>query len=76
MKWISVKDRIPSSGQRVRIKAHYDEIFEAVATFNLYDIDEEMEVWGWNLSKEDLERYGTLRPTHWMPLPEVPNEVD
>lgn len=70
MEWISIKEKVPSSGTKVRIKAHYDEdgIVEADAIFTIYDIDGETEAWGWKMSEEESKVYGTLRPTHWMPL--------
>ena len=72
--WISVKDKLPPQGIKIRIKAQYhdDEPREAEAFFKIYDIDEYTEAYGWTLSNEDQKKYGTLKPTHWMPLPEAP----
>ena len=75
MNWISIKDELPPQGIKIKIKAQYEDCcVEAEAVFKIYDIDEETEAWGWSLSQEDLDRYGTLRPTHWMPLPELSEE--
>lgn len=78
MNWISVEERLPPEGIRIKIKAHYKQknIPEAVAIFYVEEIDEHTEAWKWVLDKSNQEAYGTLRPTHWMPLPEVPSELD
>jgi len=71
--WISIKDKIPSNKQLVKIKAEYTggESYEGTAIFTLYDIDETLEAWGWRIR----EGYKcTLRPTHWLPLPEPQHE--
>lgn len=75
MEWVSVKDRLPPQGIKIKIKAEYEHnICEATAIFKIYDIDERNEAWGWSIDKKDSDKYGTLRPTHWMPLPDVPHE--
>lgn len=64
--WISIKDSIPQSGQKVLIKIFdkNDNEIEVDAIFTLYDIDETTEAWGWNIGKRtDL----TARPSHWKP---------
>lgn len=69
--WISLTERPPENGQKVRIKT-YDkngENIEIDAIFTLYDIDEWTEAWGWNIGQRDDT---IARPTHWMPLPLPP----
>jgi hypothetical protein len=70
--WISVKDRPPKKGQKVKIRAGTVEIIDAEAVFNIYDIDEFHEAWGWNMDDENYKIFGTLRPTHWAELPSPP----
>lgn len=71
-KWISIKKQIPPQREKIKIRAQYHdhETFEAVGEFSIVDIDEFTEAWKWILSDEEQKKYGTLRPTHWMPLPE------
>jgi len=72
--WISVKDRYPKSGQHVKIRSLCEQgeyCFEGQATYSLIDVDETTEAIHWT----NLKEYScTLRPTHWQPLPEPPNE--
>lgn len=71
MQWISIKDRLPPQGIKIKIMTND---IEAEAIFKIHDIDEYTESWGWTLTKEMGEKFGTLRPTYWMPLPDVPKE--
>lgn len=70
--WVNVKRQLPPQGVKIKIKAQYhdDQFVETECVFKLYDIDERTEAYGWSMKKEDQERYGTLKPTHWMPLEE------
>lgn len=74
MEWINVNLKLPPIGKLIKIKAQYndDESVEALCIFTIKDIDENYEAWCWTLSDEEQKKYGTLRPTHWMPLPEPP----
>ncbi len=75
MEWISVKDQLPPQGIKIKIKADYPGSFvEAECIFKIYNIDKDTEAWGWTLNKDSAVKYGTLRPTHWMLLPEPPKE--
>jgi hypothetical protein len=70
VEWISVKDRLPPQGVNIKIKADYgNDIVEANCVFKIYDIDENNEAWSWTINEQDFNKYGTLRPTHWMSLP-------
>lgn len=70
--WISVKIRYPKNGEMVKIKlpnAETDEILEVVAIFT--DADDYR---SWKI-KGSVDLYKTLfyaTPTHWMPLPKLP----
>lgn len=70
--WISIKDRPPKSGQKVRIKTFdiEDNPIEIDVIFEIRDIDEHSEAWVWKIGKHNT----TARPTHWKPTPEPPNE--
>lgn len=76
-RWISIKNQLPPQGVKIKIKAQYhDDVFVcAKAIFTIYDVDESTEAWGWAMSKEVIEKYGNLRPTHWATLPEAENDV-
>lgn len=76
MEWISVKKQLPPEGIPIRIKAQYhDDIsVEAECIFSRCDIDEYTEAWKWTMNIENCEKYGTIRLTHWMPLPQPPKE--
>ena len=71
--WINLNKQLPPQGKKIKIKAQYndDQFVEAEAIFKIYDIDERTEAYGWLLGKDEQEKYGTLRPTHWMPLSEL-----
>lgn len=72
MKWRKIKDGKPPLREvPIKIKAEYGGIVKAegVGIFHIMDIDEFTEAWRWEI-KEDYK--STLRPTHWMPLPEPP----
>lgn len=65
--WISVKDRLPPQGIKIKIKAQYQdhEVVEANCIFKIMDIDEFNEAWRWIFDPGEQQKYGTLRPTHW-----------
>ena len=67
--WISLNKQLPPQNINIKIKAQYhdDQYVEAEAVFKIYYVDKYTEAWGWSLKKEDQEKYGTLKPTHWIP---------
>lgn len=74
MEWININYQAPPENKIIKIKAQYndDRFVEAICTLKIIDVDEHNEAWHWCFSKEEQEKYGTLKPTHWMPLPEPP----
>ena len=74
MEWISVKDRMPDAYQPVIVHVrHTEEWRNTVLTEHPWHVVEE-DVWlgdGWcNNADEDIHEV-----THWMPMPEPPEEV-
>ena len=79
-KWISVKDRLPEDGQEVLVISHgWDERLVYIGehtrieseTSWLTGITSKASDWllqGWSYLREP-------QVTHWMPLPELPEEV-
>ncbi len=68
IEWISIHERMPPQGIEIRIKAESgNDVVETQAVFKIYDIDEKNEAFAWYIKKEDAEKYGTVKPTHWMP---------
>lgn len=62
-KWISVKDRLPDECGEYLIR---DKMGVTIALL----IDNEKGIWQW----QDSDFYGRGGITHWMPLPELPEE--
>ena len=62
-KWISVKDRMPDEYGKYLIRDKMD------VTIALL-IDKEKGLWQWS----DSDFYGRGGITHWMPLPQLPEE--
>lgn len=67
--WISVTDRPPSHGQKVKIKTFdlEDNPIEIACVFRLMDVDEHFEAWIWSVGQEKT----IASPTHWMPCKEA-----
>lgn len=65
--WISVEDRLPEEGEVVLIAddAFFGGLIHAIASI-------ERGSWEW---RDDMSTAGHPRPTHWMPLPELPESV-
>lgn len=72
-KWISVKDRLPDEEENVLVwKKGYSQmgafrVSDRRGLENFYLIND----WGWGERDIVLKLDGV---THWMPLPETPNE--
>jgi len=60
--WISVKERFPNEGDLVLISDAREDSPAVMVSFYIHKVGR----WGFR----DLE----FDPTHWMPLPEPPNE--
>lgn len=73
MNWIKCSDKIPREGQAVLFLGHYTFPHHSDEPYILYGFcnkgGEEI-IWKDN----DGFRYKNI--THWMPLPEKPNEMD
>ena len=79
MDWISVKDRLPDDEQEVLVIAHgwggrlvyvgSHKRVEAQKSWltGITNESSEWSLWGWSYLKEPIV-------THWMPLPEPPEE--
>lgn len=86
MEWISVKDRLPADGGRilvtVRNKTPIEENFNAVGVFFATYQSGKIVVFNdkeWNavyLPEIDSDKLfsGLWRVTHWMPLPDIPED--
>ena len=79
MEWISVKDRLPDDEQEVLVIAHgWDGRLVYVGSLKrvepqkswltgITNKSSEWSLWGWSYLKKPIV-------THWMPLPEPPEE--
>ena len=80
MEWISVKDRLPENEQEVLVISHgWGGRLVYVGTYKKIDSEtswltgitskaSDWSLWGWSYLREP-------HVTHWMPLPELPEEV-
>lgn len=66
MKWISVKERLPSEDQTVLV---FDEFNKLIYTAHLY-------LGSWNCSCNCHEGSGVYNVSYWMPLPRPPIDED
>lgn len=76
MEWISVKDRLPPEKTNV-ILFDGDEIF--CGDFHYMDFPDGRREEYWGVQACDGQCYGWYQKnmiSHWMPLPEKPNELD
>ncbi|AUR96621.1 protein of unknown function DUF551 [Vibrio phage 1.228.O._10N.261.49.C1] len=63
MKWINVKDELPSYGAAVLVCNQADQIFTCMRPVIEH-----------NMSLIDTDTVKHVRYTHWMPLPKPPTE--
>ncbi len=70
MSWISIKDKLPELNQRIII---YEDGFIEICKYKFEP------VWGnkkrASFIDEQDEQPSECFPTHWMPLPELPEEL-
>ena len=57
--WISVKNRLPEDGKRYPVLIKGKMLFIGTLTLQNRWLDDQM---------------GEIKPSHWMPLPELPND--
>ena len=72
MEWISVKDRYPDDNQRIKIKVNDTEGKEHELECTFSDCEDYR---GWKIKPpENVTIYA--KPTHWIPIPEITNNVN
>lgn len=84
MKWISVKEQLPEVNEKVLIfEAHTKEMYVgerlifSPTRFRI-ELPEYYETYSIDIDKDPIKHPGTgtiFHVTHWMPLPDVPNEI-
>lgn len=69
MGWISVKDRLPETGERVLL------LLKSNVIIGIYAVQENSDGDGYNFMNDDLIHYVDFEyVSHWMPLPAPPKD--
>ena len=71
-KWISVKERLPDTAGYYMVAIDYrEELRVSVATYS--ETDDGLKWYSWHEYENDGATEGI---THWMPMPELPEELE
>lgn len=70
-KWISVKDKLPLYKQCILVLMDNGCVADAVYRG---EYEKELHVFRMELTREDVKCKRGEHITHWMPIPELPNE--